>query len=159
MNEDWYKIIAEALRVLAEIPRFVDVEDMDFPPEAVASQLYYAISPRLAAHDLDQEIKEYALGSSGALLSLLHPYLIPSQKEDLLKLISERLENESTQLAALKTISIIAQSKPKLKLTTVLNKVVRELAGLLRQQNREVKQSALETMNVVVISYGKKWWN
>ena len=94
VNEDWYKIIAEALRVLAEIPRFVDVEDMDFPPEAVASQLYYAISPRLAAHDLDQEIKEYALGSSGALLSLLHPYLIPSHKEDMLKLISERLENK-----------------------------------------------------------------
>lgn len=156
VNEDWYKIIAEALRVLAEIPRLVDAQDLDFPAADVTSQLYDAISPRLAAHDLDQEIKEYALGSTATLLSLLHTYLSLSQKEDLLNRILERLENETTRLAALKTISIIAKSDPKLDLSCILSSSVRELAGLLRQQNRGVKQSALGTMNVVITAYGKE---
>jgi len=155
VKEDWYKIISEALRVLAVIPQLIDTQDLDYPIADVTGQLYDAISPRLAAHDLDQEIKEYALGSAGTVLSLLHSYLSSSQKEDLLKRILERLENETTRLAALKNLSIISKSEPKLDISCILSDSVMELSSLLRQQNRGVKQSALETMDVVVCSYGK----
>ena len=155
VQEDWYKIIAEALRVIAELPSLIDLEDLNYPTSNITQQLYSAISPRLAAHDLDQEIKEYALNAAGTLLISLHRYLSETQKEDLLKRILERLENETTRIVAIKTISHIAKAEPKLDISCILSKALIELATLVRQQNRGVKQSALETINTIIVAYGK----
>jgi cullin-associated NEDD8-dissociated protein 1 len=88
VQEKWYKVISEALRVLAEIPRIMVAgytkddkaatkkKEMDL----VASSLYDAVEPMLAAHDVDQEIKECALKACGALLSGLHTSLSTEQQ-------------------------------------------------------------------------------
>ena len=73
VGEDWYKVIAEVLRVLAEVPHLLVASDATGPErDGVASALYEAVEPRLAAHDLDQEIKECALTAAASLLSVLH---------------------------------------------------------------------------------------
>jgi len=171
VQEDWYKVIAEALRVLAEVPSLLLLEkewkaqqmtDEDSPNNTeetnqVAKALYDAIEPRLAAHDLDQEIKECALVASAQLLSVLHPSLSTEQQHRLLSLLLERLKNETTRIAAMKTLPILASSSKssRLDVSPILSNVVSELASLLRQQSRGVKQSALESLDMVIQCHGQ----
>ena len=105
VNEDWYKVIAEALRVLMEVPHLMILGSASESEMAeVANLLYAAIEPRLAEHDLDQEIKECALSASASLLSVLHASLSNEQKARIFELILERLKNETTRIAATKTL-------------------------------------------------------
>lgn len=152
-KEDWYKVIAEALHVLAEIPKLTE-NDSAFG-KSVSSELYESISPKLSAKDLDQEIKEFALGATANLLFYLHSYIPTEKKENLMKCILERLQSETTRLASLKAISKIAESSPKIDMSCVMSDVVTEMANLLRQQNRALKQSSLETLNTLTVSHGK----
>ena len=166
VQEDWYKIIAEALRVLAEVPPLLakawgstdDKSGQKAEMDKVASSLYASIEPRLAAHDLDQEIKECALKATAALLSVLHSSLSSEQSGRLLSLLLERLKNETTRIAAIKTLSSVVSTSSDaqmdeggdLDLSPVLADAVSELSSLLRQQSRGVKQSALESLDIVV---------
>jgi len=152
VEEDWYKVIAEALRVLAEIPLLLATSTDKAERDQVASSLCSAILPRLAAHDLDQEIKECALTASSTLLSVLHESLTEDQKNEILKLLQERLANETTRIAAIKTLSVIAADNKgtKVDLSPILADTVSELASLLRQQNRSLKQHALEALDIIV---------
>mmetsp|Transcript_5949 Transcript_5949/g.17173 ORF Transcript_5949/g.17173 Transcript_5949/m.17173 type:complete len:1341 (-) Transcript_5949:574-4596(-) len=173
VNEDWYKVIAEALRVLSEVPRLLvaarsskssSAEDVKAEMDRVAGALYEAIEPRLAAHDLDQEIKECALAASASLLSLLHGSLSAERQGRLLALLLDRLKNETTRIAAIKTLSVIGaasqgETEEKeggggLDLSPILADAVLELASLLRQQSRGIKQSALEALVIVVRCQG-----
>jgi len=166
VQEDWYKIIAEALRVLAEVPPLLakawgsadDKSGQKAEMDKVASSLYASIEPRLAAHDLDQEIKECALKATAALLSVLHSSLSSEQSGRLLSLLLERLTNETTRIAAIKTLSSVVSTGSDaqmdeggdLDLSPILADAVSELSSLLRQQSRGVKQSALESLDIVV---------
>jgi len=156
VQEDWYKVIAEALRVLAEVPHFILPDDASssLSPSSTASQIFDAIKPRLTAHDLDQEIKECALTAAANLLSHLHQYLTKFQLETLLQLTLERLKNETTRMAALKTLGMISSEARGLDLSIISPNAVAELASLLRQQNRALKQSALETLDKVIVWHG-----
>jgi cullin-associated NEDD8-dissociated protein 1 len=158
VQEDWYKIIAEALLVLSEIPPLVMATQstaQSLDPSDVASLLDSAIEGRLKAHDLDQEIKECSLRAAASLLCNLHEYLPKNKKDLLLGLILERLKNEITRVAALKTLSTIASAKNKIDMSPILEESVTELASLLRQQSRGLKQSTLETLTVLIDGHGQ----
>ncbi len=151
VNEDWYKVIAEALRVLMEVPHLMVLGSASQSELAgVANSLYAAIEPRLAEHDLDQEIKECALSASAALISVLHASLSNEQKARILELVLERLKNDTTRIAAIKTLSKIsdaAQSNNELDLSFIMNETLSQLAILLRQQSRGLKQSSLQCLD------------
>ena len=159
VEEHWHKIVAEALRVLEEIPQLLShVESNKEELTNIASTLFNAIEPRLGAHDLDQEIKECSLAASASLLSILHESLTLDQKNQMLLLILERLKNESTLMATIKTLSIIASEKRKgsnkIDLSSILNESISKLSALLRQSSRVVKQRALKCLNVVISFHG-----
>jgi len=155
VQEDWYKVISEALRVLMEVPHLMVLgsatkSEMD----EVANSLYVAIEPRLAISDLDQEIKECALQASASLLSVLHASLSTEQKNRIFELLLERLKNETTRIAAIKTLSKIgdaAQSNEDLDLSPIMNETLGQLATLLRQQSRGLKQTSLECLDRMVL--------
>ena len=159
-QEDWYKIIGETLRVLSEIPALLVAANSDSNEmKNVASSLYTAIEPRLAANDLDQEIKECSLQGCATLLATLHHSLDENQRNRLLSLIVQRLKNETTRISAIKTISFIAtESNEKygaVDLSFILDDVVTELANLLRQNSRGVKQTSLKCLETLTRSHGK----
>lgn len=155
VKEDWYKVISEALRVLVEIPSLlVQGSATKAEMEQVATSLYDAIEPRLAEHDLDQEIKECALSASASLVSVLHASLTMDQKSRVLALLLERLKNDTTRMAAIKTLSRVgraAMASEDLDLASVMNEALEQLAVLLRQQSRSLKQSALECIDTLVL--------
>ena len=162
VQEQWYKVIAEALRALAAVPRFFVVGYEPGDDEAakaaerdgVANQLYTAMEPLLAAHDVDQEIKECALTACAALLSELHSSLKPEETTRLLTLLLERLKNETTRIVAIKTLSTIAGSSSELNLTPILSESIETMASFLKLQSRSLKQSALESLDTVVTHHG-----
>jgi len=172
VKEHWYKVIAEALRVLSEVPRYflmgydgtedpaVKKQEMD----SVGTSIYDAIEPLLSAHDVDQEIKERALVTCASLLSALHTNLTKVQMDRLLTLILERLRNETTRIAAIKTLSTVASASgvdsmaddDKIDLSLILGDSVSEMASFLKQQSRSLKQSSLEALDIVVTNHGSE---
>mmetsp|Transcript_15391 Transcript_15391/g.23598 ORF Transcript_15391/g.23598 Transcript_15391/m.23598 type:complete len:1350 (+) Transcript_15391:140-4189(+) len=169
VKEQWYKVIAEALRVLTEVPKFfvtgyTGSEDPSIKKEemsSVATTLYKAIEPLLAASDVDQEIKECALSASASLLSSLHSSLTEDQMSSMLSLLLEKLGNETTRIAAIKTLSAIASASDKesmvddaIKLAPIFGEAISIMASFLKQQSRTLKQNSLEAMNVVITNHG-----
>ena len=166
VKESWYKVTAEALRSLAAVPQFfvTGYEETDDPAKRtkestdVAAHLYTAIEPLLAAHDVDQEIKECAMKATAALLCWLHPVLSTDQKSRLLELLLERLRNETTRIAAIKTLSTIAEGQkagsPVVDLSPILADALTSMASFLKLHSRSLRQTSLECMDIVTINHG-----
>jgi cullin-associated NEDD8-dissociated protein 1 len=151
LQDNWYKITSETLMVLTEIPGLLaktnaTKQEKDF----VANCLYHAIEPRLAVHDADQEVKEASLTSSGSLLSILHDSLDIQKKDNLLSLILLRLKNETTRAASIRTIGAIVTDG--VNISIIIDDVVSELAALLRQNRRSIKQASLQCLEKIITS-------
>jgi len=72
-------------------------------------------------------------------------------------LLLERLKNETTRIAATKTLSRIggaARSNKDLDLSPIMNGALGQLAQLLRQQSRGLKQTSLECLDTMVLCLG-----
>ena len=139
VQEKWYKVIAQALRALEQIPRLAD-------DAATATALYSAIEPLLATHDVDQEIKECALNASAALQTHLHSQLSQAQKYRLWELLLQRLRHETTRIPAMKTLASITPRPAE-----VIAKAVPVMARFLPCSSRTLQLAALETLNVVLL--------
>ncbi|CAM9429024.1 unnamed protein product, partial [Choristocarpus tenellus] len=152
--EDWYKIIAEALRVVGSIvmiirPRSGDGMDDSFAYGPLVMPLYKAIFPRLSAHDIDQEIKECAITSMGLLLAHLASEL-SAQLPEVLSLLMDRLRNEITRMSTLKALALVSTSPLEVDISSILAPATEELAMFLRQQSRTLKQTTLETFLALI---------
>ena len=156
-----YKIIAEALRVVSVLVTAVRSTDNNsevmsdasvsrFDPAPHVASMYAAIIPRLKAHDIDQEIKECAITAIGQLVAKCGDLLEAGQLPCVLRLLMEKLHNEITRMATLKSFTVIALSPLNIDLSPILSDVVHELALLLRQQSRSLKQLTLETLTALV---------
>jgi cullin-associated NEDD8-dissociated protein 1 len=164
VKEQWYKVIAEALRALAAVPRFFvlgytsdDTDELKTRERAeVAAGLYTAVEPLLAAHDVDQEVKECALKAAAALLSSLHVNLTVEQKHRMLALLLDRLKNETTRISAIKTLSSIASASSsggnsmeehdRIDLSPIMADSITTMASFLKLQSRSLKQHSLESV-------------
>ena len=163
LQEQWYKVIAEALRVISQVPKYFAIgydhegADVDADRTAVASQLYTAVEPLLAAHDVDPEIKDGALKACALLLQSLHGSLTNDQTAQLLKLLLDRLKNETTRIAAIKTfISIAGEASGGCHMDPILADSISTMASFLRLQSRSLKQSSLEALEIVIRNHGQK---
>ncbi|KAL3909672.1 MAG: hypothetical protein SGILL_007996, partial [Bacillariaceae sp.] len=169
VKEQWYKVIAEALRALAAVPPFFvngyveggeSSEEKKKEMDDVAAQLYASVEPLLAAHDVDQEIKGCALKATASLLSNLHGSLKPDQRSRLLSLLLERLRNDTTRIVAIKTLNAIAAASgdvdtaEKIDLSEILGDTIDSMAGFLKLQSRSLKQSSLEAFDIVITNHG-----
>lgn len=162
VQEQWYKVIAEALRALAEVPRFFvlgytsadDDETKEKERKFVAGKLYTSIEPLLAAHDVDQEIKECALNATASILYYLHSSLSEEQTSRLLLLLLERLKNETTRIAAIKTITVVAAADSCCDLSPILAESIKAMSTFLRLQSRTLKQNSLTSLDTIVTNHG-----
>ena len=133
VTDDWYKVIAEALRVLEAVVTAAAKAKADGSPpsDAVVATVFDAVNKRLDTVDIDQEIKDCAINAVGKVASSLsqsHPPLtlmrepwqliscfgdsgaLQGKLPALFLLLQRRLENETTRTATLKAITAIACS-------------------------------------------------
>jgi cullin-associated NEDD8-dissociated protein 1 len=81
-----------------------------------------------------------------------------------LSLLLDRLGNETTRIAAIKTLQSIAASsgvdsmddENKIDLSLILGEAISIMASFLKQQSRSLKQSALEALDIVVRNHGSE---
>jgi cullin-associated NEDD8-dissociated protein 1 len=105
----------------------------------------------LKQHDIDQEIKNTAIEAMGVVLSVFGDYVGKEREGETLGLLLERTKNESSRLHALKALERCARSPAKLsEFKSVSPAIAEELAALLRQQSREIRQNALSTYIAMV---------
>ncbi len=156
VGEDWYKAIAEALRVLSAIivamrpwDEEVNAFDESFDYKVFLAPIHKAILLRLETMDIDFEIKECAIRAIGTLLSQAGDHLT-TQLPSVLGLFQKRLENETTRTVTLKAISSIASSHLPLNLADFLATSAEDLSNYLRQYNRTLKQQTLLTLEGLV---------
>ena len=154
-KEDWYKVIAESLRVIGSIigvirPQILGDTMDTFDFQAYVNPIYLSILPRLMVFDIDQEIKDCAIYAAGRLLVFLGDYVKPNDLLEVLSILRKRLENEVTRMPALKALSAIATSPLHLDLSSIYIEVVAELSMFLRQQSRVLKQATLITLDAFI---------
>eukprot|EP01039_Chlorochromonas_danica_P000820 gene820-890_t len=176
-QEQWFKIIAEALRLLAVAikrmrPSIVlhqnisssvvgekdeqsamtednVVTDSDYAFQPHLESIYQTIMARLSALDIDSEIKEGAIGTMGVCFAYLGDHLIDNFPS-VLTVYQQRLENETTRLATLKAIQMIARSPLLMDLSSLLKGSMASFALFCKQYSRNLKILTLQTLIAIV---------
>ena len=160
VDDRYYKITCEALRVCSEIIRVMRPDPpaamFDFKPHV--APLVACAKARLLAQDQDQEVKECAITCMG--LALCH--LGDACAEELptvLPILLDRLRNEITRITAVKAFAALAAAKLDMQLGaplaggTVLHAAVAELCAFLRKSNRPLRQASLTALTTIVSSH------
>lgn len=155
VSDPFYKITSEALLVtqqLVKIIRPLD-EKVTFDYKPYVKNLYTCTVKRLKAADIDQEVKERAIACMGQIVANLGDSLQEELKE-CLPIFLERLKNEITRLTTVKALTLIAQSPLNIDIRFILEEGFPILASFLRKNQRALKLSTLQCLDVVVENYG-----
>ncbi|KAL9675175.1 hypothetical protein QQ045_003376 [Rhodiola kirilowii] len=156
-SERYYKVAAEALRVCGELIRIVrpniEINVFDFKP--YVQPIYNTIMARLTNQDQDQEVKECAISCMGLVISTFGD-LLGMELSACLPVLVDRMGNEITRLTAVKAFAVIAASRIRVDLTSVLENLIAELTAFLRKANRSLRQATLGTLNSLIVAYGDK---
>lgn len=157
VRDVFYKITAEALRVLQSLVRVIRPLDMPLeppPPELqqFIAPMYGATLVRLRAADIDQEVKERAIAAMGQLLCHLGDSL-EGELPVCLPIFLERLRNEITRLTTVKALTKVAASPLRIDLRPILTEAVPILGSFLRKNQRALKLSTLVLLDTLVMNY------
>lgn len=161
-KDDWYKIVAESLRILgrcAIVLRPAEANGKGLSGGAAAGMfvdgLFQTIMEGLAANDIDQEIKDAAISAVCLLLGHLGEELGKERVEQVLPILLQRLQNEVTRLTTLRGLAFVVLSPIQVDLTSILSSAMAELAALLRQKSRVLKQAVLQLL-IAIVSWQAK---
>lgn len=156
VGDPFYKITSEALLVTQQLVKVIRPLDQnvqfDFHP--YVGQLYQCTLKRLKAADIDQEVKERAISCMGQIICNLGDSLGP-ELSNCLPIFLERLKNEITRLTTVKAVTLIAGSPLHIDLLPILDDGVPILASFLRKNNRALRLSTLQCLDVLVKNYGR----
>jgi len=157
VGDDWYKCVAEALRVAGRLAVATRPVGGDAAPSSAAhvTALLSALESRLGESSADQEVKEAAILSSGLLLAYAGDTIEAGRVAAVQGVLLARMRNEVTRTCALKSIAFIASSPLAIDMTGILGDTVDEIASLLRQKSRGTRQAALACLDAVVSSRAK----
>eukprot|EP01117_Protostelium_nocturnum_P019172 TRINITY_DN823_c0_g1_i1.p1 TRINITY_DN823_c0_g1~~TRINITY_DN823_c0_g1_i1.p1 ORF type:complete len:1231 (-),score=471.75 TRINITY_DN823_c0_g1_i1:58-3750(-) len=155
IKDPYYRTSAEALRVAAELVHVLRPKNVTFDYKPFVQDLFNATLEKLKTQEIDQEVKEAAITCMGLALANLGDEL-QSQTPEVLKIFHERLGNEITRLTTAKALEVVASSPLHLNLESVLSGITDELASFLSKHNRQLVQTSLLTLGVIVKNYGKE---
>lgn len=156
VGDPFYKITSEALLVtqqLVKVLRPLELSNVRFDYKPYVKDLYVCTLKRLKAADIDQEVKERAISCMGQIVTNLGDSL-SAEMSECLPLFLERLKNEITRLTTVKALTLIASSPLKIDIRSILTEGVPILASFLRKNQRALKLSTLQCLDVLVKNYG-----
>jgi len=166
VHDRFYKISGEAIQTVEEVVKTIT------PPrsrktaqkyKSELSRLYDVIVDRVAANDADAEVRNKAVHALGTLLSRTSGpegvTLLPSDKRNAgLGYLAQRLQAETTRLAAVRAIDTVAalssgsvQFNPEW-----VQEVAKELSAQLRKAHRALRGSSVQALKHLVLSPAAK---
>uniref|UniRef100_A0A915N003 Cullin-associated NEDD8-dissociated protein 1 n=1 Tax=Meloidogyne javanica TaxID=6303 RepID=A0A915N003_MELJA len=101
--------------------------------------LHQAIVTKLKVNDIDQEVKEKTISTTGLLLSLFSYDLTPEINQACLSALFERLRNEMTRLVTVRSINTIVDSNAKIELQPFLPDLLTHCSEFLRKNQRSLR--------------------
>ncbi|XP_029683341.1 cullin-associated NEDD8-dissociated protein 1-like isoform X2 [Takifugu rubripes] len=150
--DGFFKLSSEALLVsqqLVPVLRPRAPAGGGFDPTPFVQQMFSVTLKRLKATDIDQEVKERAISCMGHLLWHLGDLLL-EELPGVLEIFLDRLRNEITRLAAVRTVTFICSSPLKINMSSVLPDVLSQLGCFLRKKERALRISTLACATAVV---------
>ncbi|CAG8976068.1 hypothetical protein HYALB_00002346 [Hymenoscyphus albidus] len=162
VNDRNYKISSEAIGTVEELvkaltpPRFRSVSSSH---KTDLQQLYKVIVGRVTANDADLEVRQRAIHALGILLARTATpegsSLLPaSERTAAMDILTERLKNEITRLAAvhaIDTIAALTTSADQLQ-PAWIREVSLELSAQLRKANRSLRGASLLALKNLVLA-------
>lgn len=166
INDKYYKISSEAIGTAEQLvkaltpPRSGPVSQKQ---QSDLHQLFKVIVSRVSANDADSEVRQRAIHALGIMIartansegSIL---LSSADRSAALGLLSDRLKNETTRLAAVYAIDTVAtlisaqdQLQPKW-----IREVSLELSAQLRKANRSLRGASLAALKSLIVSSATK---
>jgi cullin-associated NEDD8-dissociated protein 1 len=162
VNDKYYKISSEAIGTVEQLVKAVTPprsRSMNQKHQGDLQQLYKVVIGRVSANDADLEVRQRAIHALGILLARTASpegtsLLSPSDRVAALDILSERLKNETTRLAAVRAIDTVAalttgkdQLQPKW-----IREVSLELSAQLRKANRSLRGASLAALKNLIVA-------
>lgn len=154
VGDSFYKISSEALMVLAQIVRVI--RPIDKPNQqdlANFSQfvpmIYDRTLEKMAAVDLDQEVKDRAIYCMGQVIASFGD-ILQDNLAIALPMFTERLNNEVTRLTCIKALIKITASPLDINLQCIFPEAFLVLASFLRKNARPLRLSTLTLIESTV---------
>jgi cullin-associated NEDD8-dissociated protein 1 len=161
-TDKFYKISSEAINTVEQLIKALT------PPrsrsayskhQADIQKLYEVVIGRVSANDADAEVRSRAIHALGILLSRTasgdgSKLLPPDSRAAALAALLERVKNETTRLAAVRVVDLVAASssnKEEFK-PEWIREVSLELAAQLRKSNRSLRGASLGALKSLLLS-------
>ena len=156
VHDRFYKISGEAIQTVEEIVKAITPPRSQLTAskyKAELQRLYDVLVDRTAATDVDAEVRQKAIHGLGILVSRTcstegASLLAPEKRRASLDLLLDRLRNETTRLAAVRAIDVIAASVSRsVQLESQwVRDVAVELSAQLRKANRSLRGSSIHAL-------------
>ncbi|KAI2623095.1 TIP120-domain-containing protein [Hypoxylon sp. NC1633] len=166
VNDRFYKISSEAVRTAEELVKAIT------PPRARLTtqkhrpelhKLYEIIVDRASTSDADTEVRQKAVQALGTLISRTSTSdgmtLIPAEmRQSALRLLLDRLRNETLRLQAIRAIDSISaySTAPGTLEPEWIQQVALELVAQLRKTNRALRASSVIALQHLILSPAAK---
>ena len=149
IKDEYFKISAEGLRVAGGLVRVMQNKSI------VVSEVFPLVLEKLSMTDIDQEVKQASIFSTGLILSDAGQQVDSQTVSRALELVNERMKNEVTRLTCLKAWSKVCEGTTDLHLngSPELSQAVFEMSALLKKNLRALQLSTLETLLALVKRY------
>ncbi|KAI6186489.1 hypothetical protein M3Y98_00138100 [Aphelenchoides besseyi] len=153
VNEPFYKIGSVSLLVLQSLIVILrHLHDTGHNVDKYIEQIYWVIIGKLKVNDIDQEVKERSIASTGILLSTFGSKL-SGHLNEILPLLVDRLRNEMTRHIAVQTFAVIVGGIDEVDLSNVLQDLLMHLSEFLRKNQRGLRISTLSLLSALVTKY------
>jgi cullin-associated NEDD8-dissociated protein 1 len=162
VNDKYYKISSEAIGTVEQLVKALTPprsRSMNQNHQRDLQQLYKVVVNRVSATDADLEVRQRAIHALGILLartaSLEGSSLLSStDRTAALNILSDRLKNETTRIAAVRAIDTVAAlttSKDQLQ-PKWIREVSLELSAQLRKANRSLRGASLAALKNLIVA-------
>lgn len=162
VNDKFYKISSQAIGTVEELVKALTPprsKSVGLNHKSDLQKLHQVLVARISANDADLEVRQRAIHGLGIMLARTSSpegsaLLSSADRTASLEILSDRLKNETTRLAAVRAIDTVAAlttNQDQLSATWV-RVVSLELSSQLRKANRSLRGASLAALKNLVLS-------
>jgi cullin-associated NEDD8-dissociated protein 1 len=162
VGDKFYKISSEAVGTVEELIKVLTPprsRSMKIDHKSDLKKLYQVVVSRVSATDADLEVRQRAIHTLGILLARTASpegvaLLSGSDRSTALDILSDRLKNETTRIAAVRAVDTVAAltiSKDQLP-PKWIREVALELSAQLRKANRALRGASLSALKNLILA-------